>query len=209
MECGNQDVGVEDDPHSASGPTMRTAAALDRCRYRALAQPVRRSLCLPMSEELVPSPASLRVLAEGLPQQFAPRPPLLFCQTIHLARELGLQRYGHRPSHAHGHRVTLSLTRQRGGTRRELSQALARSARPVSAGVMVRVAPRGRVPRWRGDAAPELVLDMPCPSLWAVHSTRQRVRSRQNSGMSDRHASASGVHVKITSVPVRSLSTCP
>jgi hypothetical protein len=88
VERRNQHIGIENDPHSACWLAPRAAAAgfHRRCDGIFGHSADGRSL-FSIRKELIPSFASLRVLAERLAQELAARPALLVRQAVDLDRE--------------------------------------------------------------------------------------------------------------------------
>ncbi len=102
VERRHQHIGVENDPHSACWFAARAAASRFHGSYDVIfSQGTSSHSVFPIREELIPSPASLRVLAERFSQKFAARPALLVRQTVDLDRELWRERDGHCPGRAH------------------------------------------------------------------------------------------------------------
>jgi hypothetical protein len=111
VERRNQPIGVEDDPHSASWLAARCAATrLQRGSDRIFTQGAGRRAFSSVRKKLIPSSASLRVLAERFAQKFAACPTLLVGQAIDFDRELWRQGDRHCPSRAHWVTITRSLT---------------------------------------------------------------------------------------------------
>ena len=102
VERRHQHIGVDNDPHSACWLAVRAAAARFHGSYDGVfSQGTVSRLFCSIREELIPSPASLRVLAERFAQKFAARPALLVRQAVDLDRELWWERDGHCPGRAH------------------------------------------------------------------------------------------------------------
>jgi hypothetical protein len=74
-------IGVENDPHSACWLAARAVAARLHGGYDGVfSQGTGSRSLFSIGKELIPSSASLRVLAERLAQEFAARPALLVRQ---------------------------------------------------------------------------------------------------------------------------------
>ncbi len=102
VERRHQHIGVENDPHSACWFAARAAASRFHRSYDAIfSQGTSSRSVFPIRKELIPSLASLRVLAERFSQKFAARPALLVRQAVDLDRELWRERDGHCPGRAH------------------------------------------------------------------------------------------------------------
>jgi len=110
VERRDEHVRVEDDPHSASGPTASPATPFHLPSDGFLRQSDRRGTPLTVGEEPVPALAALGVLAKRLAEKLTAGPPLLSRQTIDLGRKIGRKRDRHRSCGSHSDRITLSLT---------------------------------------------------------------------------------------------------
>ena len=102
VERRHQHIGVEDDAHSACWLAAGAAAArFHRGDDGVFGQAAGSRSFFSIGKELIPSSASLRVLAERFAQKFAARPALLVGQAVDLHRELWWERDGHCPGRAH------------------------------------------------------------------------------------------------------------
>lgn len=105
VECRNQHIGVKDNPHSACQLAAREATTrLHRSSDCVFSQGAGRRSFFSIRKKLVPSSASLRILAKRFAQKFAARATLLVRQTIDLDRELWRQGDRHGPSRSHNGR---------------------------------------------------------------------------------------------------------
>src|ERR1022692_3290662 len=111
VERRHQHIGVENDPHSACWLAARADAARFHGSYDAVfSQGTGGRSFFSIRKELIPSSASLRVLAERFAQKLAARPALLVRQAVDLDRELWRERDGYCPGRAHEATITRSLT---------------------------------------------------------------------------------------------------
>ena len=87
VKRGEQDIGVEDHPHSGSCRSARPAATPNGAGDLLVGEVARGGAGLAIREQLVPAAAPIRVLPEGLSKELAAGAALLHGEAIHLVGE--------------------------------------------------------------------------------------------------------------------------